>query len=108
MLYYDPPVPTCQSIDAAVLEFSITAPLLVEPDGAFLLEGATVKFRLLERGVDREGKESISELNVTSDRADYRFQVDDNDVATFDDKTSTITAVTEGEISVIYQACTVP
>ena len=53
----------------------MTTPLLIEPDGAFLLEGAQAEFKLMDKGVDAEGKVDISELNVTSEDADYRFEV---------------------------------
>ena len=39
------------------MEFSVKANLLIEPDGAFLLEGATAKLQLFEQSgiLDKEG-----------------------------------------------------
>lgn len=47
-------------IEPGVLEFTVSAPLELDPDGVFLLEGGTAHFRLLENGVNAEGKESVS------------------------------------------------
>ncbi len=46
-------------IEPAVLEFSVSAPLSVHPDGVFLLEGGNVHFSLKEKGVDAEGKGAV-------------------------------------------------
>ena len=43
-------------IEPAMHDFSVTAPLALEPDGVFLLQGAVVHFSLLESGVDSGGK----------------------------------------------------
>ena len=45
-------------IEPAMQEFSVTAPLAIEPDGVFLLQGGVVHFSLLESGVDSDGKVS--------------------------------------------------
>ena len=45
-------------IEPAMHEFSVTAPLAIEPDGVFLLQGGVVHFSLLESGVDSDGKVS--------------------------------------------------
>ena len=49
-----------QSLDPAILEIEVSAPLSIEPDGAYLLEGATAQFKITEKGVDAEGKETVS------------------------------------------------
>ena len=45
-------------IEPAMHEFSVAAPLAIEPDGVFLLQGGVVHFSLLESGVDSDGKVS--------------------------------------------------
>ena len=46
-----------QKVQPAFMEFSVKANLLIEPDGAFLLEGATAKLQLFEQSgiLDKEG-----------------------------------------------------
>ena len=46
-----------QKVQPAFMEFSVKANLLIEPDGAFLLEGATAKLQLFEHSgiLDKEG-----------------------------------------------------
>ena len=45
-------------IEPAMHDFSVTAPLALEPDGVFLLQGGVVHFSLVESGVDSSGKET--------------------------------------------------
>jgi hypothetical protein len=47
-----------QNLEPAIKEFSVTAPLLLEPDGVFLLEGAKAHFTLYERAVN-ENREKV-------------------------------------------------
>ena len=42
-------------VEPAMHDFSVTAPLAIEPDGVFLLQGGIVHFRLLESGLDSDG-----------------------------------------------------
>ncbi len=51
--------PNYEKIPPAVMEFDVSAPLSLEPDGVFLLEGATVDFKLKEKGLDSEGNEQV-------------------------------------------------
>jgi hypothetical protein len=103
--------PNYESLDPAVMEFTITAPLQVEPDGVFLLEGATVQFRLFEKVVDRDGKSSMAELNLTkSEKEDqgeaapeYKFEVKEAEFASFDEKTGFVTALKEGETTLFVR-----
>ena len=46
-----------QKVQPAFMEFTVKANLLIEPDGAFLLEGATAKLQLFEHSgiLDKEG-----------------------------------------------------
>ena len=46
-----------QKVQPAFMEFTVKANLLIEPDGAFLLEGATAKLQLFEQSgiLDKEG-----------------------------------------------------
>ena len=46
-----------QDLAPAVLEFSVASPLVIEPDGVYVLEGATAHMKLLERGKDKENGE---------------------------------------------------
>ena len=54
-----PTNPMCdfQKVQPAFMEFTVKANLLIEPDGAFLLEGATAKLQLFEHSgiLDKEG-----------------------------------------------------
>ena len=51
------PMYDLQKVQPAFMEFSVKANLLIEPDGAFLLEGATAKLQLFEHSgiLDKEG-----------------------------------------------------
>jgi hypothetical protein len=57
------------------LEFSISAPLTVEPDGVFLLEGAVAHFTLREKGVDTEGVEVLVEVDITKEKPEYKLEI---------------------------------
>ena len=48
-------------MEPAYLEFSVTASLMIEPDGPFLLEGGTVQLKLFEKSgvLDEEGKPTL-------------------------------------------------
>lgn len=83
------------------MEFSVKAPLMVEPDGVFLLEGGMVNFKLLEKGIDQYGKTNIQELDVTSVDSDYTFEIKEPEIAVLDKATSNVTALAaDGETTV--------
>ena len=48
-------------MDPAYLEFSVTASLVIEPDGAFLLEGGTAQLKLFEKSgiLNEQGKPTL-------------------------------------------------
>ena len=50
-----------QKVDPAYLEFSVTASLVIEPDGAFLLEGGTAQLKLFEKSgiLNEQGKPTL-------------------------------------------------
>ena len=75
----------------------------MEPDGVYLLEGGSVHFRLMETGVNADGKTSVSELNVTSEKAEYKFEVKEEEYLKFDPKSSNATALQEGETTVRFK-----
>ena len=48
-------------MEPAYLEFSVTASLVIQPDGPFLLEGGTAQLKLFEKSgvLDEQGKPTL-------------------------------------------------
>lgn len=96
--------PNYEHLDPATMEFSVKAPLMVEPDGVFLLEGGMVNFKLLEKGIDQYGKTNIQELDVTSVDSDYTFEIKEPEIAVLDKATSNVTALAaDGETTLFVK-----
>lgn len=84
------------------MEFSVKANLVMEPDGPYLLEGATAHLQLFEiSGVkDDNGKPTRRELPTTGEDPDFFFEVKEPEYVTFDKKSNNVTGVKLGETTV--------
>ena len=111
-------------MEPAYLEFSVTASLVIEPDGAFLLEGGTAQLKLFEKSgiLNEQGKPTLrgkiyktvltcianmyfwcTELKTTGEDRDYTFEVKESEYVTIDSKSNNVTAVTVGETTVFVK-----
>ena len=117
--------PNYEKVDPAYLEFSVTASLVIEPDGAFLLEGGTAQLKLFEKSgvLDEQGKPTLRgkirkvflvtckhvfffvplELKTTGEDRDYTFEVKEAEYVTLDSQSNNVTAVTVGETTVFVK-----
>jgi len=96
--------PNYAGLEPGVMEFSVAAPLFLEPDGVHILEGAAVTFNLTERGVNQEGEDVFSQVALSGDGADYRLEIEDASVASLDVGTATVTGIKEGQETVVRNA----
>ena len=56
---------TFQSLEPAIMEFSVKSNLVIEPDGVYMLEGARVPMRLMESVKSKDGVVSRGDKFVT-------------------------------------------
>jgi len=94
-----------EKVQPAFMEFSVKANLLIEPDGAFLLEGATAKLQLFEQSgiLDKEGNPTKVEIETTGKEPDFTFDIKEPEYVTLDPTTNVMTAVQQGETTVFVK-----
>lgn len=94
-----------EKVQPAFMEFSVKANLLIEPDGAFLLEGATAKLQLFEQSgiLDKEGNPTKVEIETTGKEPDFTFDIKEPEYVTLDPTTNIMTAVQQGETTVFVK-----
>eukprot|EP00096_Caligus_rogercresseyi_P015821 TRINITY_DN829_c0_g1_i4.p1 TRINITY_DN829_c0_g1~~TRINITY_DN829_c0_g1_i4.p1 ORF type:complete len:890 (-),score=177.71 TRINITY_DN829_c0_g1_i4:182-2851(-) len=89
--------PNYSTLLPAVLELKVLSPLKVEPDGAFLLPGGEVEFKLFEEVASEEGGLYFKEVSVLGENPVYTFEIKDESVASLEKSTSLVTALKEEE-----------
>jgi len=94
-----------EKVQPAFMEFTVKANLLIEPDGAFLLEGATAKLQLFEHSgiLDKEGNPTKVEIETTGKEPDFTFDIKEPEYVTLDPTTNVMTAVQQGETTVFVK-----
>lgn len=92
--------PNYEKLDPAVLEFTITAPLIMEPDGVYLLEGGNAKISLLE-SIGSKEKPEFSALKITGPDAEYLLDVKEKEIVSINKETGIITGVMPGEETIL-------
>jgi len=97
--------PNYEKVEPAFMEFTVKSNLFIEPDGAYLLEGATAKLQLFEQsGIkDSEGKPKKVEIETTGKDADFTFEIKEPEYVTLDKETNVMTAMQLGETTVFVK-----
>ena len=87
------------------MEFSVKANMFMEPDGPYLLEGATAHLQLFElSGVkDDNGNPTKRELQTTGEDADFTFEVKEPEFVSLDKKSNNVTGLKLGETTVSFE-----
>ena len=85
-----------EEVEAATKDITITAPLHLEPDGAFLLEGGEAKLRLYEK-IGPKDNFRLVPLPLGDDLAEHTIESREEDIARVDQARQVVIGGSPGE-----------